>query len=129
MKIKDVVQESVYDWFTQRDAARAQAGAQQKNRLKIQQAAQQQAASQQAVGQFKSNPARTATATTDPAIAPEKVELTPGVRVVKSVDPIILSYNNKNYTRQPNGQWTKLGQTKPVDLPTQQFLSSELAKL
>lgn len=128
MKIKDVVQESVYDWFTQRDAARTQAATQQQNRINTQTAAAKQQATQQATQQFKTNPARTATAPA-PAIAPEKVELTPGVRVVKSVDPIILSYNNKNYTRQPNGQWTKLGQTKPVDVPTQQFLSSELAKL
>ena len=38
MKIKDIVQESVYDWFTQRDAARTQASSQQKDRLDTQQA-------------------------------------------------------------------------------------------
>ena len=32
MKIKDVIQESAYDWFTQRDAARTNAGSQQQDR-------------------------------------------------------------------------------------------------
>ena len=51
------------------------------------------------------------------------------MQVIKAVDPTILQFNNKRYTRQPNGQWTKLGQTKPIDVPMQQFLNSELAKL
>lgn len=57
------------------------------------------------------------------------VKLDPEVKVIKAVDPIILQFGNKRYTRQPNGQWTKLGQTKPIDVPMQQFLNSELAKL
>jgi hypothetical protein len=76
---------------------------------------------------LRTNPARTAPAPTP--TTPEKVELTPGVTVVKAVDPIILAYQGKNFTRHPNGNWTKLGQTKAVDLNTKQFLDSELAKL
>jgi hypothetical protein len=123
VKIKDIIQESVYDWFTQRDAARTNASSQQADRNttyakaaanvgpKMPTAAppsQQVAQNQQAQGQRV---------------------LDPEVQVIKTVDPVILQFNGKRYTRQPSGQWTKLGQTKPVDLPTQQFLSSELAKL
>lgn len=118
MKIKDVVQESVYDWFTQRDAARARANAQQQDRLDIQQA-QKQAAASPAPAQQAAQPQQ----------AQVQRVLDPEVQVIKAVDPVILQFNGKRYTVQPNGQWTKLGQTKPVDLPTQQFLSSELAKL
>ncbi len=63
----------------------------------------------------------------DPAA--DYVKLDPEVKVIKAVDPVILQFSNKRYTLQPNGQWTKLGQTKPVDVPMQQFLNSELAKL
>ena len=55
--------------------------------------------------------------------------LDPDVEVVSAVDPTILRFNGKRYTRQPNGQWTKLGQTKPLDIPMQQFLNKELKKL
>lgn len=63
MKIKDIVQESVYDWFTQRDAARTQASSQQKDRLDTQQAQAQQ----QAARQMKINPARSTSEPTQPA--------------------------------------------------------------
>ena len=114
MKIKDIVQESVYDWFTQRDAARIQATSQQADR---------------------NNTYAKAVANIGPKIPQPQQSpqghpvLDPEVKVIKAVDPVILQFNGKRYTVQPNGQWTKLGQTKPVDLPTQQFLSSELAKL
>jgi transcription initiation factor TFIID subunit TAF12 len=128
VKIKDIVQESVYDWFTQRSAARAQANTQQQNRLNTQQAQAQQQANQQ----LKINPARSIPPSQQVAQnqqAQGQSVLDPEVQVIKAVDPVILQFNGKRYTVQPNGQWTKLGQTKPVDLPTQQFLSSELAKL
>ena len=128
MKIKEVVQESVYDWFTQRDAARAQASSQQQDRIDAQKAQGQQ----QAARQLKVNPARPVPPSQQVAQnqqAQGQRVLDPEVEVVSTVDPIILKFNGKRYTRQPNNQWTKLGQTKPVDLPMQQFLNSELAKL
>lgn len=129
MKVNDIIKEGLYDYITQRSATQQQASSQQQDRIAAQNAAQTVAAQKQAVGQFKPNSTRVA-ATPAPAPATtDRVELTPGVRVVKAVDPIILSYNNKNYTRQPNGVWTKLGQTKGVDPSMQQFLQSELEKL
>lgn len=55
--------------------------------------------------------------------------LDPEVDVISARNPIVLKFNGKRYTRQPNGEWSKLGQTKPIDLPMQQFLNKELAKL
>jgi hypothetical protein len=123
VKIKDVIQESVYDFFTKGAAAQTQAAAMAQDRRNTYRAGDQQ----QATGQFKTNPARTA-ATATPTTT-DYVNLDPAITVVKAIDPTIFQFNNKRYTRQPNGQWTKLGQTKPVDVPMQQFLDSELAKL
>ena len=61
--------------------------------------------------------------------ATQQRTLDPDVEIVSAVDPTILRFNGKRYTRQPNGQWTKLGQTKPLDTPMQQFLNKELKKL
>jgi hypothetical protein len=128
VKIKDVIQESVYDFFTKGTAAQQQAASIEQDRQQTYRAANRQ----QALGQFKANPARTAPTVASPATSTtgaDYVNLDPEVQVVSTVDPIVLKFNGKRYTRQPNGQWTKLGQTKPVDVPMQQFLSSELAKL
>jgi hypothetical protein len=126
VKIKDVIQESVYDFFTKGTAAQKQAASIEQDRQQTYRAAGQQ----QAAGQLKPNPARAAQTTATPApTGADYVNLDPEVQLVKAVDPTILQFNGKRYTLQPNGQWTKLGQTKPVDVPMQQFLSSELAKL
>ena len=109
------------DWLDARQEKKLDQQAQ------VQKQAQQGAT--QAAGQFIPNPARVAAPAAAPAPGGNYTNLDPEIKVIKAVDPVILQFNNKRYTLQPSGQWTKLGQTKPLDLPTQQFLSSELAKL
>lgn len=134
MKVNDIIQEGVVSTLAKDLVGSTNWQAiQLRKQEKAQQQAQQQAAASPPVDPTKlqplsrANPARTAPV--PEPVEPEKVALTPGVAVVKAVDPVILSYNGKNFTRQANGAWTKLGQTKPVDPNTQQFLDSELAKL
>lgn len=136
MKVKDIVQEGVVsnlakDLVGDTNWRAIQLRKQQKAQAQQQADVANQPEPSKLNPLAQTNPARTGPAPVKPVVPsePEKVELTPGVRVVKAVDPTILSYNNKNFTRQANGQWTKLGQTKAVDLNTQQFLDSELAKL
>ena len=129
MKIKDIITEGLYDFLTQIGQQGKQAAWAKRGEQKFY---ADQRAPQQAARQFKPNPTRTTPPSQQVAQNQQSQGqrvLDPEVQVIKAVDPTILQFNNKRYTRQPNGQWTKLGQTKPIDVPMQQFLNSELAKL
>ena len=109
MKIKDIT-EGVGDWLARKAGERVQ---QQQDTM----------AANASDDQTVDEPTQA-----EPAPQNQRV-LDPEVEILSTVDPVILKFNGRRYTRQPNGQWTKLGQTKPLDMPMQQFLSKELAKL
>jgi hypothetical protein len=124
VKIKDVIQESVYDFFTKGTAAQTQAAAIAQDRQNTYQAAAQQ----QATGQFKTNPARstpqqqtrpgnTAQLTTVPG-------MNPGIKIW-SWTPLVLLVDKQKYSLTDDGYWVRFGTTRQVDPTTTAILDRE----
>ena len=108
MKIKDVIQESVYDWFTQRTAAQKQATSMAQDRQKTYRAA----ARQQALGQFKINPARAVTPTQSQQ--PQKSKFLAQFEIINT-NPITVQWKNQQFQRDATtGQWVNFPAGKPV---------------
>lgn len=126
MKIKDVIQESVYDWFTQRTAARTQATSQQQDIEKAQQAQAQK----QAARQFKVNPARPAVQPQRQTQAGNQAQLTsvpgmnPGIKIW-SWTPLVLMVDKQKYSLTDDGYWVRFGTTRQVDPTTSAILNRE----
>jgi hypothetical protein len=56
-------------------------------------------------------------------------ELTPGVSVVNSADPLILRYKNTDYALTNDDRWVYLGSKKEASPEMTQFLNKQLSKL
>lgn len=98
MKIKDIVQESVYDWFTQRSAARDQASNQQDSRNKT------YAKATANIGPKMSPPA-------PPAGSSDFAKM---FKVIDQ-DPITIQWKQEVFQRKDGtGQWVNFPGGKPI---------------
>jgi hypothetical protein len=126
VKIKDVIQESVYDFFTKGAAAQQQAASVAQDRQQTYRAAGQQ----QAAGQLKPNPARAAVQPQRQTQAGNQAQLTsvpgmnPGIKIW-SWTPLVLIVDKQKYSLTDDGYWVRFGTTRQVDPTTTAILNRE----
>ena len=127
MKIKDVIQESVYDFFTKGTAAQQQAASIAQDRQQTYGAANRQ----QALGQFKPNPARAAVQPQRQTQAGNQTQLTsvpgmnPGIKIWSWTPALVLIVDKQKYSLTDDGYWVRFGTTRQVDPTTAAILNRE----